>query len=635
MFPDTLRKRTQRDILDAQIFVKRDVDIYCLSVLMFFIVVTIGGLAYVNINFSPSSASSPVARDQTRQSFLNEMQDLEKLKIIAEDRENMCVAWRDVEGCVLDGVRRPRHDKDCSAVILPSETGWCDCKDGAGTHFHVDFDCAVEGRTERKESITCARTCMSRIQDGRDKSRKLSRAYEASAKRAEILVEAEKRRKEEAERKRREDEEREAAAQPIRALIREGDDMVGEIFSMIESKQLKAAEALLEKARNVYELAGAVVTAPENDSRWELRDLHKKPYASPQEMALSGVAEKLYQAMQNEEEQARQWREAMEAERLRQEAAIREAAAEVERRQLLELEELRRQQEERLRDLARVAQEEALELIRSKQRLEEEDRIRRSMTAEELRLREMRHVSIDEEEDPEAREARRRYAEFLERKRAHSEGSSSSGPPSLESGQEVAQSEARIQVTESGAHSVAVGLNPPSAFHEPAIQHERSGPRRVLTQALDPEPQLGGAPALQPGSLPEEEFLLPSTALRRQAWDTNSDADATAETDNIPQEVFLQPSAATTESNSDADSAAEADDATAAVEAEDAAGVDSQLWKALKAAGLSDHVAVLREVGVESLADIRYLDEAIIKLLPLEVEYKRSLRNFVLSHTAM
>ena len=34
----------------------------------------------------------------------------------------------------------------------------------------------------------------------------------------------------------------------------------------------------------------------------------------------------------------------------------REAAAEVERRQLLELEELRRQQEERMRELARVAQ---------------------------------------------------------------------------------------------------------------------------------------------------------------------------------------------------------------------------------------------------------------------------------------
>jgi hypothetical protein len=207
----------------------RDVDIYCLSVLMFFIVFTIGGLAYVNVNFFSSSASSPVVRDQTRQSLLNEMQDLEKLKIIAEDRENMCVAWRDVEGCLLDGVRRPRQDKDCSAVIHPAEIGWCDCKDSTGTHFHIDFDCVEAGRTDRKEGITCARVCMSRIQDGRDKSRKLSRAYEASAKRAESLVEAEKKRKEEAERKRREEEEREAAAQPIRALIREGDDIVGEV----------------------------------------------------------------------------------------------------------------------------------------------------------------------------------------------------------------------------------------------------------------------------------------------------------------------------------------------------------------------------------------------------------------------
>jgi hypothetical protein len=88
----------------------------------------------------------------------------------------------------------------------------------------------------------------------------------------------------------------------------------------------------------------------------------------------------------------------------------REAAAEVERRQLLELEGLRQRQEARMRELARLAQvrrvilvdllvwkvfncntiffqEEALELILSKQRLEAEDRIRRSLTAEELRQR--------------------------------------------------------------------------------------------------------------------------------------------------------------------------------------------------------------------------------------------------------
>jgi hypothetical protein len=207
----------------------RDVDTFCMIVVLFFVAVAIGTFAYFNINLFSISASSQAARDVTRQSFLNEMHDLENLNIIAEDRENMCVAWRDVEGCVLDGARRPSRDKACSAVILPTETGWCDCKDGTGTHFHIDFDCAVAGRTERKESITCAHVCMSRIQDGRDKSLKLSRAYEASTKRGESLIEAEKRRKEEAERKRREEEAREAAAQPIRALIRDGDNLVGEV----------------------------------------------------------------------------------------------------------------------------------------------------------------------------------------------------------------------------------------------------------------------------------------------------------------------------------------------------------------------------------------------------------------------
>jgi len=174
-------------------------------------------------------------------------------------------------------------------------------------------------------------------------------------------------------------------------------------------------------------------------------------------------------------------------------------------------------------------------------------------------------------------------------------------------------------------------------FQELAIQHERSGPRRVLTQALEPEPQVGGAPALQPSSLLEEVFLQPNSALQTQATDSDSDSDDAGETDSSPKEVFLQPSAdlrmQSTESDSDADSAAEAGDDAAAIA--EAAGVDPELVKALQAAGLSDHVSVLREVGVETLADIRYLDEAIINLLPLELEYKRSLRNFVLSYTAM
>jgi len=46
--------------------------------------------------------------------------------------------------------------------------------------------------------------------------------------------------------------------------------LIEQIFAMIETKQLKAAEALLEKARNVYESAGVVVIAQENDIRFRL-----------------------------------------------------------------------------------------------------------------------------------------------------------------------------------------------------------------------------------------------------------------------------------------------------------------------------------------------------------------------------
>ncbi len=42
-----------------------------------------------------------------------------------------------------------------------------------------------------------------------------------------------------------------------------------QVLSMIETKQIKAAEALLEKARGVYEQAGVVVTAQDYDVRFE------------------------------------------------------------------------------------------------------------------------------------------------------------------------------------------------------------------------------------------------------------------------------------------------------------------------------------------------------------------------------
>ena len=115
---------------------------------------------------------------------------------------------------------------------------------------------------------------MSRIQDGRDKSRKLSRAYEASAKRGESLVEAEKRRKEEAERKRREDEEREAAAQPIRALIREGDDIVGEVRKLILNTDLATFPFLYFNNFKFF-LDGALIVYPFLDRTDLLHDRDK------------------------------------------------------------------------------------------------------------------------------------------------------------------------------------------------------------------------------------------------------------------------------------------------------------------------------------------------------------------------
>ena len=147
----------------------------------------------------------------------------------------MCVAWRDVDGCGLDGTRRPRRDRNCSSNIQPSETGWCECKDGTGAHFQIEFDCPVGGNVERKEIFTCARVCVARIQEGRDKSLKLSRAYEASTKRAETIMEQERRRREEAEKRKREEAEREEAARPIRAMIQRGDDLIGEVrFSALQ-----------------------------------------------------------------------------------------------------------------------------------------------------------------------------------------------------------------------------------------------------------------------------------------------------------------------------------------------------------------------------------------------------------------
>jgi len=203
MFPGNFCKRRQRDLLDAQIYVKRDIDYVCALVVIFFIAVFMGCLGYLKVTFFPSH-SLTINNSTSRQSLLHGIQDLEKYRIIVEDAQNMCVAWRDLDGCVLEGKRRPRNDLNCSDPILPSQTGWCDCKDSTGSQFQIEFDCLAVDSRERKETFTCSRMCSTRVQQGLEKSHKLSRAFEASTKRAETLIEIEKRRREEAEQKKSE-----------------------------------------------------------------------------------------------------------------------------------------------------------------------------------------------------------------------------------------------------------------------------------------------------------------------------------------------------------------------------------------------------------------------------------------------
>lgn len=415
---------------------------------------------------------------------------------------------------------------------------------------------------------------------------KLSRAYEASTKRAETIMEIERRRREEAERRKREEEEREEAMRPIRAQIQRGDDLISEVLVQIEAKQFVPAAQLLEQARDAYELGGIAATTRQEGGRWELIDLYKKPYATAKELALSGAADKLHRAMEEAEEQARRWRDSIEAERLRQEEAIREAAAEVERQQLLELEMLRRRQEEQMRELARMAQEEALELIRSKQRMEEEDRVRRSLSAEELRDREARH-SFDEGEDREALEARRKYAEFLERKRVRADGLL---PPFLD----TADATARFPDAADAATA------PPSHGGPPSVEAQ---PAPVAEPALS-----GYVLSVSPASLAPPHELHPAAAAAGPGAAAAAAVAKHGAVSGGPRRVLTQ------------------------VADEPAEEEEEELLRALRAAGLREHASVLREVGVESLSDVRFLDEAIIKLLPLAPETKRSLRDFVLAH---
>jgi DnaJ-class molecular chaperone len=38
-----------------------------------------------------------------------------------------CIGWRQTGGCSADGAREPDNDKDCSAMIAPGSSGFCEC----------------------------------------------------------------------------------------------------------------------------------------------------------------------------------------------------------------------------------------------------------------------------------------------------------------------------------------------------------------------------------------------------------------------------------------------------------------------------------------------------------------------------
>jgi hypothetical protein len=203
----------------------RDVDFVSISMSIILVTAGFAGISFCKSLFFPSSMPS-VMKDKSRQSLLHGIQDLESLKIIEEDSQNMCVAWREIDGCIIDGSRNPFKDRNCSTVILPAQAGWCDCKEPAGSLFHIEFDCDKADHPKRIEAFTCARVCSSRIRDGLDKSRKLLRAEQASSTYAEEL---DRRWREEKERKRREEEELELVLRPIRKLILHGDDLLAKV----------------------------------------------------------------------------------------------------------------------------------------------------------------------------------------------------------------------------------------------------------------------------------------------------------------------------------------------------------------------------------------------------------------------
>eukprot|EP00292_Cryptomonas_paramecium_P008086 CAMPEP_0113706904 /NCGR_PEP_ID=MMETSP0038_2-20120614/28042_1 /TAXON_ID=2898 /ORGANISM="Cryptomonas paramecium" /LENGTH=345 /DNA_ID=CAMNT_0000632265 /DNA_START=411 /DNA_END=1449 /DNA_ORIENTATION=- /assembly_acc=CAM_ASM_000170 len=281
----------------------------------------------------------------------------------------MCVGWRDMDGCILDGSRTSHNDLNCSDLVSKERTGWCECRDHSGSMFQIYFDCPSVAGSDRQEVFTCANMCFQRAEAMGGKNKQLG---PDSSHRRESLIQIERRRREVAERERLDRQAKEEAERPLRAHVKRGDDLIAEVYSDIEEKHFSLAMEKLAQARQEYELGGVIVDQERTES--------VKGPITGKELTVNQASTRLREAMAEDMEQARLWRERMEAERIRQEAAIREAALEVERLQMLHMEEMRQRQQ---REIMEAAQREAMELMGLQTAMRDEDHIRQQMSAEE------------------------------------------------------------------------------------------------------------------------------------------------------------------------------------------------------------------------------------------------------------
>mmetsp|Transcript_39018 Transcript_39018/g.103109 ORF Transcript_39018/g.103109 Transcript_39018/m.103109 type:complete len:263 (-) Transcript_39018:596-1384(-) len=149
---------------------------------------------------------------------------------VVEDKTNMCVGWRDMDGCILDGSRTSHNDLNCSDLVSKERTGWCECRDHSGSMFQIYFDCPSVAGSDRQEVFTCANMCFQRAEAMGGKNKQLG---PDSSHRRESLIQIERRRREVAERERLDRQAKEEAERPLRAHVKRGDDLIAEVRSSV------------------------------------------------------------------------------------------------------------------------------------------------------------------------------------------------------------------------------------------------------------------------------------------------------------------------------------------------------------------------------------------------------------------